>query len=169
MIKKILLAMLVALPMGVAAQNFKFGHFRGNDVVQAMPEFTQAQAELTKQSKMHEDEYKRIGTEYQKALEEFVNAKDSLPTNIADRRQKELQEMAQKVQNYAQFADQDLATLQQKLMEPIVTKVNNAVKAVGDAEGMTYIFDLTSTSIPYVNDKSSIDLTEAIKAKLNGK
>ena len=71
---------------------------------------------------------------------ECINAQDSLPQNIAERRQKELQDMAQKVQEYAQFADQDLSQLQKKLMEPIILKVNNAVKAVGDAEGMTYIF-----------------------------
>ena len=74
--------------------------------------------------------------------------------------------MSEKSLYYAQFADQDLSQLQKKLMEPIILKVNNAVKAVGDAEGMTYIFDLSTTTIPYVNDKVSIDLTAAIKSKL---
>ena len=166
MIKKLLLLALVALPMSVAAQTIKLGHFKSSDVLQGMPEFTQAQNELNKQAQMHDEEYKRITGEYQKTLEEFVNAQDSLPQNIAERRQKELQDMAQKVQEYAQFADQDLSQLQKKLMEPIILKVNNAVKAVGDAEGMTYIFDLSTTTIPYVNDKLSIDLTAAIKSKL---
>ena len=166
MIKKLLLLALVALPMSVAAQTIKLGHFKSSDVLQGMPEFTQAQNELNKQAQMHDEEYKRITGEYQKTLEEFVNAQDSLPQNIAERRQKELQDMAQRVQEYAQFADQDLSQLQKKLMEPIILKVNNAVKAVGDAEGMTYIFDLSTTTIPYVNDKVSIDLTAAIKSKL---
>ena len=166
MIKKLLLLALVALPMSVAAQTIKLGHFKSSDVLQGMPEFTQAQNELNKQAQMHDEEYKRITGEYQKTLEEFVNAQDSLPQNIAERRQKELRDMAQKVQEYAQFADQDLSQLQKKLMEPIILKVNNAVKAVGDAEGMTYIFDLSTTTIPYVNDKVSIDLTAAIKSKL---
>lgn len=169
MIKKLFLAALIALPMSVAAQTIKLGHFRSSDVLQSMPEFTEAQNEMNKQSKMHDDEYKRITSEYQKTLEEFVNAQDSLPQNIAERRQKELQDMAQKVQEYAQFADQDLSQLQKKLMDPIVMKINDAVKAVGDAQGMTYIFDLNSTSIPYVNDKVSVDLTEAIKSKVNTK
>ncbi|MGI6218410.1 MAG: OmpH family outer membrane protein [Bacteroidaceae bacterium] len=166
MIKKLILAALIALPMSAAAQTIKLGHFRSSDVLQGMAEFTQAQNEMNKQSKMHDDEYKRITTEYQKTLEDFVNAQDSLPQNIAERRQKELQDMAQKVQEYAQFADQDLSQLQKKLMEPIILKINEAVKAVGDAQGMTYIFDLNSTSIPYVNDKVSVDLTNEIKAKV---
>lgn len=169
MMKKILLAMLIALPIGVAAQTFKFGHFKSSEIFQVMPEFTQAQNELTKAQKVHEDEYKRIANEYQKTLEEFINVRDSLPVNIADRRQKELQDMAQKVQEYSQFASQDLDTLQGKLMEPIFLKLNNAIKAVGDAEGMTYIFDLNRTDIPYVNDKTSVDVSNAIKTKLGVK
>lgn len=169
MMKKILLTLLIALPIGVAAQTFKFGHFKSGEIFQVMPEFAQAQNELNKAQKVHEDEYKRIANEYQKMIEEFVNAKDSLPVNIADRRQKELQDMGQKVQEYSQFASQDLDSLQAKLMEPIFLKLNNAIKAVGDAEGMTYIFDLNRTDIPYVNDKTSIDVSNSIKAKLGVK
>ncbi len=166
MMKKILLTLLIALPLGVAAQTFKFGHFKSNDIFQVMPDFTQAQNELNKAQKVHEDEYSRIVNEYQKAIEEYSLAQDSLPENIADRRQKELQDMGQKVQEYSQFAGQDLEALQGKLMEPIILKLNNAIQSVGDAEGMTYIFDLSRTDIPYVNEKTSTDLTNAIKAKL---
>ncbi len=164
--KKILLIMLIALPMGVAAQTFKFGHFKSSEIFQAMPEFTQAQNELTKAQKVHEDEYRRIGNEYQKTLEAFINAKDSLPANIADRRQKEIQDMAQKVQDYSEFAMQDLKKLETKLMEPLAAKLDNAIKALGDADGLTYIFDLDRTPVAYVNEKASIDLSTPLKAKL---
>lgn len=166
MIKKILLIMLIAIPMGMTAQTLKFGHFKSFDILKAMPEFTQSQNELTKAQKTHEDEYKRITSEYQKTLEEFVAAKDSLPANISERRQKELQDMGQKVQEYGNFAQQDLEQLENKLMEPLTAKLNNAVKSVGDSEGMIYIFDLSRIPVAYVNDKQSTDITNAIKAKL---
>jgi len=157
--------MMLALPMVLAAQNLKLGHFKSSEVLKAMPEYTQAQEAMKKASATHEEEYKRITAEYQKNLEEFNSAKE-LPDNIKDRRQKELQDMGQKVQEYAQFAQQDLETTQKKLMEPLVTKINTAIKSVGDAEGMTYIFDLSNTEIPYVNATTAIDLTEKIKTKL---
>jgi len=163
--KKTLLVMMLALPMVLAAQNLKLGHFKSSEVLKAMPEYTQAQEAMKKASATHEEEYKRITAEYQKNLEEFNSAKE-LPDNIKDRRQKELQDMGQKVQEYAQFAQQDLETTQKKLMEPLVTKINTAIKSVGDAEGMTYIFDLSNTEIPYVNATTAIDLTEKIKTKL---
>ncbi|MBP8776789.1 MAG: OmpH family outer membrane protein [Bacteroidaceae bacterium] len=164
--KKILLVMMLALPMALAAQNLKLGHFKSTEILKAMPEYTQAQEAMKKAAATHDEEYKRIVDEYQKNLQEFTAAEKQLPDNIKDRRQKELQDMGQKIQDYQQFAQQDLEATQKKLMEPLVTKINTAIKSVGDTEGMTYIFDLSNTEIPYVNATTAIDLTEKIKAKL---
>lgn len=164
--KKILLVMMLALPMALAAQNLKLGHFKSSEVLKAMPEFAQAQEAMSKAQKTHNDEYDRIVAEYQKNLTEFTTAEKQLPDNIKDRRQKELQDMGQKIQDYQKFAQQDLQETEKKLMEPLITKVNTAIKNVGDTEGMTYIFDLSNTEIPYVNATTATDLTEKIKAKL---
>lgn len=43
MLKKIALVMLLALPMGVFAQNLKFGHINAQEIITVMPEFTKAQ------------------------------------------------------------------------------------------------------------------------------
>ena len=40
MLKKIALVMLLALPMGVFAQNLKFGHINAQEIITVMPEFT---------------------------------------------------------------------------------------------------------------------------------
>ena len=39
-------------------------------------------------------------------------------------------------------------------MAPIYKKLDDAIKAVGAAEGVIYIFDLARTPIPYVNETS---------------
>ena len=46
MLKKIALLMMLILPMGVFAQNLKFGHINAMEIVSAMPEYTKAQSEL---------------------------------------------------------------------------------------------------------------------------
>ena len=51
MLKKIALVLLLALPMGVFAQNLKFGHINAQEIVSAMPEFAKANyKELRKNS-----------------------------------------------------------------------------------------------------------------------
>ena len=45
MLKKIALVMLLALPMGVFAQNLKFGHTNAQEIITVMPEFTKRSEE----------------------------------------------------------------------------------------------------------------------------
>ena len=143
MLKKIALVMLLALPMGVFAQNLKFGHINAQEIITVMPEFTKAQNDIQTLEKQLTAELQRTQEEFNKKYQEFQQAiaKDSLPPNIAERRQNDA-------------------------MAPIYQKLDNAIKAVGAAEGVIYIFDLARTSIPYVNESQSINLTSKVKANL---
>ena len=98
MLKKIALVMLLALPMGVFAQNLKFGHINAQEIITVMPEFTKAQNDIQTLEKQLTAELQRTQEEFNKKYQEFQQAmaKDSLPANIAERRQKELQDMMQK-------------------------------------------------------------------------
>lgn len=168
MLKKIALVMLLTLPMGVFAQNLKFGHVNAQEIITVMPEFTKAQNDIQTLEKQLTDELKRTQEEFNKKYQEFQQAiaKDSLPPNIAERRQKELQDMMQRQEQFQQDAQQQMQKAQNDAMAPIYQKLDNAIKAVGAAEGVIYIFDLARTSIPYVNESQSINLTNKVKANL---
>ena len=168
MLKKIALVMLLALPMGVFAQNLKFGHINAQEIITVMPEFTKAQNDIQTLEKQLTAELQRTHEEFNKKYQEFQQAiaKDSLPPNIAERRQKELQDMMQRQEQFQQDAQQQMAKAQNDAMAPIYQKLDNAIKAVGAAEGVIYIFDLARTSIPYVNESQSINLTSKVKANL---
>ena len=168
MLKKIALVMLLALPMGVFAQNLKFGHINAQEIITVMPEFTKAQNDIQTLEKQLTAELQRTQEEFNKKYQEFQQAiaKDSLPPNIAERRQKELQDMMQRQEQFQQDAQQQMAKAQNDAMAPIYQKLDNAIKAVGAAEGVIYIFDLARTSILYVNESQSINLTSKVKANL---
>ena len=95
-------------------------------------------------------------------MPEYTN---SLPQNIAERRQKELQDMAERQEQFQQEAQQGMQKAQQEKMAPVYQKLDNAIKAVGEAEGVIYVFDLARTQIPYIGAQS-IDLTTKVKAQL---
>ena len=137
MLKKIALVMLLALPMGVFAQNLKFGHINAQEIITVMPEFTKAQNDIQTLEK-------QLTAELQRTQEEFNK----------------------KYQEFQQDAQQQMAKAQNDAMTPIYQKLDNAIKAVGAAEGVIYIFDLARTSIPYVNESQSINLTNKVKAHL---
>ena len=168
MLKKIALVMLLALPMGVFAQNLKFGHINAQEIITVMPEFTKAQNDIQNLEKQLTAELQRTQEEFNKKYQEFQQAiaKDSLPANIAERRQKELQDMMQRQEQFQQDAQQQMAKAQNDAMALIYKKLDDAIKAVGAAEGVIYIFDLARTPIPYVNETLSINLTNKVKANL---
>ena len=167
MLKKIALVILLALPMGVFAQNLKFGHINAQEIITVMPEFTKAQKDIQTLEQQLTTELQRTQEEFNKKYQEFQQAisKDSLPANIAERRQKELQDMAQRQQQFQQEAAQSMQKAQNDAMAPIYQKLENAIQAVGKAEGFTYIFDLARTPIPFLGTQS-VDVTAKVKAQL---
>ena len=172
MLKKIaLLVVMFALPLGAMAQA-KFAHMNSQDVIAVMPEFTKAQADLDAMSKKYQeigrayqDEMQRTNEEFQKKYQEFLAQADSLPKNIAERRQKELQDMAQRQEQFQQEAYQSMQKAQQDAMAPIYKKLDEAIQAVGKTEGVVYIFDLARTPIPFVGAQS-VDVTAKVKTQL---
>ena len=168
MLKKIALVLMLALPMGVFAQNLKFGHINAQEIVSAMPEFAKAQSDIEALDKQLTSELQRTQEEFNKKYQEFQQAiaKDSLPAIIAVRRQKELQDMMQRQEQFQQEAQQQMQKAQADAMAPIYKKLDDAIKAVGAAEGVIYIFDLARTPVAYVNESQSINLTPKVKTQL---
>ncbi len=168
MLKKIALVLMLALPMGVFAQNLKFGHINAQEIVSAMPEFAKAQSDIEALDKQLTSELQITQEEFNKKYQEFQQAiaKDSLPANIAERRQKELQDMMQRQEQFQQEAQQQMQKAQADAMAPIYKKLDDAIKAVGAAEGVIYIFDLARTPVAYVNESQSINLTPKVKTQL---
>ena len=166
--KSIALVLMLALPMGVFAQNLKFGHINAQEIVSAMPEFAKAQSDIEALDKQLTSELQRTQEEFNKKYQEFQQAiaKDSLPANIAERRQKELQDMMQRQEQFQQEAQQQMQKAQADAMAPIYKKLDDAIKAVGAAEGVIYIFDLARTPVAYVNESQSINLTPKVKTQL---
>lgn len=168
MLKKIAFAcaMLILPFMGASAQSFKFGHVSAQEVISAMPEYVKAQTELNDLGKKYTDDLKRIQDEFNRKYQEFMQQKDSLPQAIAERRQKELEDMAARQQKAQQDAQEGMQKAQNDKLAPIYQKYDAAVKAIGQQEGFTYIFDLDRTPVAYINDAQSTNITSKVKARL---
>lgn len=168
MLKKIALVIMLVIPMGVFAQTVKFGHIYSQEVIVLMPEYTKAVSDIQALEKKFQDEMTRTNEELTKKYQEFQQAvaEGNLPANIQERRQKEIQDMAERSDQFQQEAYQQLQKTSQELMTPINKKVEDAIKAIGQEENMIYIFDLSRTSIPFVNEKLSTDVTAKVKTRV---
>jgi outer membrane protein len=103
--------------------------------------------------------------ELQKKGEAFEKEQTTLPENIKQRRQQELQDMYQKIQQSFQDNQMALEKAQREKMQDITTKVLDAIKSVGQAGGFVYIMEM-GAGIPYISTTLSTDVTAQVKQKL---
>lgn len=162
--KKLILMLMLFAPIATFAQ--KFGHVNAQAVMESLPEFIKARAEVEVQAKVYDNQLKEMQTEIQKKAEEY----DKTQATMNDTKRKEteatLQDLYQKFQQAQQDNAQAIQKLQNEKLHPIVTKLQNAIKNVGKAGGYVYIMDLSS-GIPYISDTLSKDVTADVKAELN--
>ena len=136
--KKIIICAICAI-CGFTTANAqgKFGHVNTQEIMQAMPEYTQAESD---------------------------KEQATLPDNIKQRRQQELQEMYQKIQQSYQDNQQALQKASNEKMQAITAKILDAIKAIGQTGGYVYIIE--NNSLPYISTTLSTDVTAQVKAKL---
>ena len=163
MLKKVLAVMAVTMLLPALAAAQKFGTIDVNAIFTAMPETTAAQTQLQEVSKKYEAEYKKLEEEVNKKVQEFQALAADTPQSIKDRRQQEIQELAQKVETFQNTASQDIQRQQQQLMAPIQQKITDAIKAVGQEGSYTFIFE---NGMAAFQGADVVDVTPAVKAKL---
>ncbi|MDE6333929.1 MAG: OmpH family outer membrane protein [Muribaculaceae bacterium] len=165
MFKKLILALAVVLPLSAFAQ--KFGTVKAEEVLEAMPEYTALTTQISEASKKYEAEYTKLNDEVNKLYADFQTIQNdpSTPDTIKERRMQEIQERSQKIQQFLETAQQDLARQREQGLAPITTKFNDAVKAVGQEGGYTMILPYDPGFILY-QGADVVDITPAVRTKL---
>lgn len=165
MFKRIILAIAVILPMSAFAQ--KFGVVNLETVSQAMPETAAMTNQLQEASKKFETEFQQLNEEINKLYAEYqaIAEDPNTPDSIKQRRISDIQERQQRLNQFSNTAQQDLNRLREQLITPIVAKMMDAVKAVGQEGGYTLILPFSEELILYQGNDVT-DVTAEVKTKL---
>lgn len=162
--KKLILMLMLFAPMATFAQ--KFGHVNAQAVMESLPDFIKARAEVEGQAKAYDNDLKAMQDEIQKKYDEYDKTKATMNETKRNETEASIQQLMQKFQQAQQDNSQALQKLQQEKMQPIISKLQNAIKSVGKAGGYVYIMDVSS-GIPYISDSLSKDVTAEVKAEMN--
>ena len=159
--KKLIIAVLLALPIIASAQ--KFGHVNTQELFSQMPEVNQVKLKMDTIQNQYEMQLASMNEEFQKKMQDYQSQESTMADAVKQIRQQELQEMNQRIQLFYQTAEQDIQRKQQELLAPVHEKMTKAIKAVGDREGYTYIFD--SAAMVHIG-ADAVDVTPSIKKEL---
>lgn len=159
--KKLILAMFMALPMTLFAQ--KIGHVNIDAVAQAMPEYAALQTEIQNLQKQFQDEIQRKQSDIQAKADAYDKEKANLSETLRNYREEEIQKAYGEYQQFVQNSDQELQKVYQEKMGGLQEKVMKAVEEVATAGGYTYI--LPAGSIAFIGAGAN-DITDQVKAKV---
>ncbi len=162
--KKIIIAILMALPMTMFAQ--KIAHVNSAEIVQGMPEYTALQTEIQNLQKQFQDELQRKESDLKAKSEAYEKEAATLSETLKQYREQELQKAYQEYQQFGQTSEQELQKVYQQKMSEIQDKVMKAVQEVGAAGSYSYILD--AASIPYIG-AGATDITSQVKTKVGAK
>lgn len=166
-IKVFVVIAAIAFSGKAIAQELKFGHINIQQMVAELPEKLAADQTLQSEAQKLDNQLKVMQTELEKMYTDYISQRDSLPDLIRATKEKEIQDKDQRLQQYSQMAQQEISKKEQQLLAPIIEKVQKAIEAVGQEQGLIYIFDISSQVVVYHSEKS-IDCGELVKAKLAG-
>ncbi|WP_458627782.1 OmpH/Skp family outer membrane protein [Winogradskyella sp. PC D3.3] len=138
--------LLFAAVLFIGATSFtsaqsKIAHINKQELIKAMPAYTQAQSEIEKISKTYEATIQTSIKELDVKLKQYNAEAETQSEQTNMDRMKEVEGIKQSLAEYQQQAQKDLQEKEFNLLKPIVEKADNAIKAVAKAQGFQYVVD----------------------------
>ena len=167
--KKTLLALVLIMaalaPSAMAQKSVKLGHINSSELMQIMPGRDAAQATLQKEVEDLQATLKSMQDELETRYNEYRAKESQMSDLIKQTKQRELQDMNARMEEFGKNAQQQLQEREQELLKPIIDRAKKAIEEVGREKGYTYIFDSSLGTLLFSQD--SDDIMPLVKAKLN--
>jgi outer membrane protein len=161
-IKFLLVAVLTLGATALFAQ--KFGRIDMQAVIQAMPEMTDVQLNFEKAQKDYEDHLEGLQVELNNKVNDLQKNQATMTEQSRQLKQRDIQDLQQRLQQYYQLAQEELEKTQTDLMTPLYEKADAAIKKICKAEGIIVAF--TIGQMAYIDDAATVDITEKVKKEL---
>ena len=170
--KKLSLIIIISVFFGLAgqklnAQDIKFGHIDTEELIQALPDFDTAIARLERFSRDLSNQLEIMQVEFNNKYNDYNRDMESLTDLVKQTKEQELSDMLRRINEFQQNAQQQVDERQAEYFQPMIAKVDKAIKDVGKENGFIYIFAIgQGTSVSYFDETKSIDIMPLAKAKL---
>jgi outer membrane protein len=159
-------ALIIFVAAAGHSQNLKFGHINSDELIQAMPEFDSATANLEKYRKELVNALELMTVELNNKNDAYTKESKNLTDIVKQTKEQELIDLNRRIQDFQQNAQTQLQNKQVELFQPIYTKVDKAIKDVGKENGFLYVFDIAKGSLLYFDETKSTNIMALAKTKL---
>jgi outer membrane protein len=148
------------------AGNPKIAYVNTQAILKQTPGYVKAESTFTKELANYRVEVQKLQASLDSAASDFDQQSVMLsPTQRAAKR-KDLQAQQQKLEQRTQQLQQQAATRERELLDPIQTKVNSVIEGVRAAGNYAMIFDVSAPNNGIVTADKSLDLTQRVIQQL---
>ena len=158
------LVLLVSVSGLFAQTNAKLGYINSAELMQLMPGKDTVEARITEYRSSLEQTMQVMYQEYQGKVAEYQNNAATMSQIIKQTKEREIQDLETRIQQFQQSADTDLQAKQAELFAPLTTRAKDAINAVAKEKGYTYVFDLSVGAVIYYENADN--LMPLVKTKL---
>jgi len=144
-LKTLLFATVLFLGMTsfIQAQS-NVAHINTQELIQAMPEMKNAQAEIEKLGKTYEAEIRELGTTLQNKMKQYDSEAATQTDEENQKRVLEVQGLQSNIQKYQATAQKDLQQKEFDLLKPITERAKAAIDKVAKAQSIKYVLDAST-------------------------
>ncbi|MCK9202998.1 MAG: OmpH family outer membrane protein [Bacteroidales bacterium] len=173
--KKLIITMVTVFFMVTLAQAQKFAYVDTEYILDNIPEFTEAQAQLDEISSVWQKEIDTKFTEVDKMYKDYQVQSVLLPDDMKKKKEQEIVDKEKEAKNLQRTRfgkDGDLFKKRQELVKPIQEKIYNAIQEIATNSNYAIIFDKGgSLTMMYANPKYDIsdEVLDNLGASLSGR
>ena len=173
--KRIVLITVAIFLMAFLGKAQKFAYVDSQYILDNIPEFAEAQAQLDELSNQYQKEIDAKFAEVDKMYKEFQAQAVLLPEDMKKKKEQEIidtEKEAKNLQRQRFGKDGDLFKKRQEFVKPIQDKIYNAIQDICTSNNYAVIFDKGgSLSILYANPKYDIsdEVLDHLGASISGR
>ena len=120
-------------------QAVKIGYANVEEILSKMPERTAMQKELETYGQKLQEQFASKENEYNTKLQAYQKGATTMDKVVREDKERELVNLEQSIQKFQYDAQMSLREKEQSLIQPVLVKIENAIKEVAKENGYLYI------------------------------
>ncbi|MFD2512749.1 OmpH family outer membrane protein [Pontibacter locisalis] len=141
-IKTLVVAFLLVSFASFAQSNdqpLKIGYTNVEYILLQLPESKQIESDLKTHSTQLENQLKNKYAEYETKLQAYEKGAATMDKVVREDKEKELMNLNNSIQEFQRSAQASLQQKEKSLVDPVITKIDKAIKEVAKENGYTYV------------------------------
>jgi outer membrane protein len=145
----------------------KYGYLNKEELYMSMPDYDSATVQIEKLRKEFENQLAAMQNELSSKTTSLNNESSNISDFLRKNRQDEINNLNIRIQLFSVKATAQLENEKSQLLQPIITRVDNAIKAVANEQGFIFVID--GGQLLYTDEKKCTNILPLVKAKLGVK